>query len=546
MVRTIEASARQAGRLLASLALALALTGVTASGAVGNVLDDKYTLPAVFATTWHALTGGVEATYFDGRLLSEPWEDRPVKQWSTAGGNTARAVISRDLFAASAAGGQDGGARAHAYLGFVVEDPQNRSVVKVIADSKGAGSAGPPSDPSLQNGSYFRLAIYPANPVYDITLDRSEKLVVSADLPLPEAGNLDVFRAYAYVDVSYLPVEGGPPVCCRSLWGMLQLLNDSIVVDAGEGAGSIVTMHANPTIGVHPGATYVFELLAQAGPGSVAVIDPVLTPHPDNPDIVIKLSGAAADPNPTPIMDGITAESLQAMGIDPQPFIDLGFLPASSPPPAPPADSTAPVVVASATPGPNANGWNKGAVTVVLSASDDAGGSGVKEVRYALNGASSGSQVVSGDSASVTVSAEGVTTLTYFAVDNAGNAQGEQTLTVRIDKTAPTLAGLPAAGCSLWPPDHRLVDVGVVTVEDSMSGSAGAPVVTVTSSEPADGTGDSDLGPDALITVGAVQLRAERAGNGTGRIYTIEATASDLAGNTASATATCKVPHDRR
>jgi len=42
-----------------------------------------------------------------------------------------------------------------------------------------------------------------------------------------------------------------------------------------------------------------------------------------------------------------------------------------------------------------------------------------------------------------------------------------------------------------------------------------------------------------------VSLRAERAGNGNGRTYTISATATDAAGNTASATGTCVVPHDR-
>ena len=109
-----------------------------------------------------------------------------------------------------------------------------------------------------------------------------------------------------------------------------------------------------------------------------------------------------------------------------------------------------------------------------------------------------------------------------------------------------TLTGLPAAGCSLWPPDHRLVEVGLITAQDALSSTAGAPVVTVTSNEPASGTGDGDLEPDVVITSGAVWLRAERAGNGTGRVYTITATARDLAGNTASATATCKVPHDRR
>jgi hypothetical protein len=42
-----------------------------------------------------------------------------------------------------------------------------------------------------------------------------------------------------------------------------------------------------------------------------------------------------------------------------------------------------------------------------------------------------------------------------------------------------------------------------------------------------------------------VELRSERLGNGQGRVYTLTATATDLAGNVATATATCKVAHDQ-
>ena len=41
------------------------------------------------------------------------------------------------------------------------------------------------------------------------------------------------------------------------------------------------------------------------------------------------------------------------------------------------------------------------------------------------------------DSTSVAISAEGVTTRTYFARDAAGNEEEPNTLVVRIDRTAP-------------------------------------------------------------------------------------------------------------
>jgi len=40
-------------------------------------------------------------------------------------------------------------------------------------------------------------------------------------------------------------------------------------------------------------------------------------------------------------------------------------------------------------------------------------------------------------------------------------------------------------------------------------------------------------------------LRASRLGTGNGRVYTINATATDTAGNTSTSVAACVVPHDQ-
>lgn len=190
-------------------------------------------------------------------------------------------------------------------------------------------------------------------------------------------------------------------------------------------------------------------------------------------------------------------------------------------------------------------GWHRTAASVALAATDESGGSGVKEIRVSLAGAQTGGGVVPGADAAVLVSAEGTTTLTYFAVDHAGNQEAPRSLTVRIDRGQPVIAGLPAAGCGLWPPDHRLVHVVSVTASDPASGLApGSLVVTGASNEPDDGLGDGDMAPDIVIAGGLVRLRAERSGTGAGRVYTLTATARDAAGNTATATATCRVPHD--
>src|SRR5207245_592138 len=112
-----------------------------------------------------------------------------------------------------------------------------------------------------------------------------------------------------------------------------------------------------------------------------------------------------------------------------------------------------PTTRASVSPPPNAHGWNNDAVTVTMSAIDNAGGSGVKEIHYSLAGAETTSAIVAGDTATVKVTDEGATTVAYFAVDNAGNTESDHSLVVRIDRTPPriTCSATPAL---LWPPDH--------------------------------------------------------------------------------------------
>jgi hypothetical protein len=206
-----------------------------------------------------------------------------------------------------------------------------------------------------------------------------------------------------------------------------------------------------------------------------------------------------------------------------------------------------PTTTATPSPAPNALGWNKTNVTISLSAVDNSGGSGVKAINFSLSGAQGGGGVVAGSNAAVTISAEGTTILTYFATDNAGNREAPKTLTVRIDKTPPVISGLPAAGCTLWPANHQMVQVAMVTASDELSGLApGSLIVTAISSEAALQVGSGRTAADIVITGTSVQLRAERAGAGSGRVYTISASASDIAGNSATATAICTVPHDQR
>ncbi|MFL6210211.1 MAG: right-handed parallel beta-helix repeat-containing protein [Pyrinomonadaceae bacterium] len=103
-------------------------------------------------------------------------------------------------------------------------------------------------------------------------------------------------------------------------------------------------------------------------------------------------------------------------------------------------DQTPPVTTAQLSTPPNSAGWHKSEVTLMLSAADENGGTGVKEIVYSATGAQVVAQTTaSGATAALNITTEGATTVAYFARDNAGNAELAHTLTIKLDKTAPTV-----------------------------------------------------------------------------------------------------------
>ena len=239
-----------------------------------------------------------------------------------------------------------------------------------------------------------------------------------------------------------------------------------------------------------------------------------------------------------PLSLGAAEQAAAELGISPEAAVQLQRIAQATVAP----DLVAPATNASVSVLPNAAGWNNSAVTVSLSVADETNGSGVKQVSYTTSGAQAGGGAFARNG-SFTVNAEGTTTIRYFATDNAGNAELPRTLTVRIDATPPAISGLPE-GCTLWPPNHRMVDVATVSADGGASPLASFSVA-VASSEPANAaeadiaTAGAGLGPRT------VSVRAERSGKGGGRVYSITAQAADAAGNTARASANCVVPHNQ-
>jgi len=110
----------------------------------------------------------------------------------------------------------------------------------------------------------------------------------------------------------------------------------------------------------------------------------------------------------------------------------------------PPSDTTPPTTTVVQSPAPNAAGWNNQNVTLTFTATDNPNGSGVNRIEVSLAGAQAGAQTLPGTGGAVTVTAQGTTTVTYVAVDNLDNIEDPQSLTVKIDKTAPVVTP-PAA-----------------------------------------------------------------------------------------------------
>ena len=160
-------------------------------------------------------------------------------------------------------------------------------------------------------------------------------------------------------------------------------------------------------------------------------------------------------------------------------------------------DTTPPSTSANAEPGPNANGWNAGPVTVTLSSADNSGGSGVASIQYTTTGAQAGSGSSPTTPAIVGITAEGVTTLGYFAADRAGNVEPPKSLAVRIDTIAPTsgATATPAANAAGW-------NAGPVTLAlDATDGGSGIASIAYATSGAQAGSGS--LAAPGPITVAA-------------------------------------------
>ncbi|WP_270888869.1 OmpL47-type beta-barrel domain-containing protein [Pedococcus sp. 5OH_020] len=224
-------------------------------------------------------------------------------------------------------------------------------------------------------------------------------------------------------------------------------------------------------------------------------------------------------------------------------------------------DNTAPTATGALTPAPNGAGWNKSDVIVTWSGADT-GGSGVKSVTPATD----------------TVTIDGTVTKTATVTDNVGNTATSSPVTVKLDKTAPTITGsrTPAANANGWNNTDVTVSFapadatsGVKTSSNptTLTGSAANQSVTGTVTDNADNTASTTVSGISIDKVaptlsGSPTTPANGAGwyngdvavawtaadalsgttnppnstiTGEGTALTSSATATDKAGNTTNA-----------
>lgn len=141
----------------------------------------------------------------------------------------------------------------------------------------------------------------------------------------------------------------------------------------------------------------------------------------------------------------------------------------STAPAAPPKDTTAPSISHTVSPVPNAAGWNKSDATVTFSCADETGGSGLASC--VADGGTTASKTISTETNGTLVSGT--------ATDKAGN-KATDSVTVKLDKTAPTITATAngAKNAAGWYKDDVTVSY---TANDALSGISGVPASKVLS-----------------------------------------------------------------
>lgn len=128
-----------------------------------------------------------------------------------------------------------------------------------------------------------------------------------------------------------------------------------------------------------------------------------------------------------------------------------------------------------------------------------------------------------------------------YSIDYANGA-----IVVTPDNRPPDCTNAAPTVASLWPPDHSLMPVAIQGITDADGDPVGVTITSISQDEPLDAPGSGNTCPDAAgVGTATAQLRAERTGNGDGRVYHIGFVARDGRGGECQSQVTVCVPHDQ-
>ncbi len=205
-------------------------------------------------------------------------------------------------------------------------------------------------------------------------------------------------------------------------------------------------------------------------------------------------------------------------------------------------DNIAPVTTSNLTPQNTngQNGWYTTNVAVNLSASDNC--AGIDSIEYSTDGG----QTWQPYTGAFNINNEGTTTVLYRSEDKAGNTETNNSITVKIDKTAPTFT-LSATPSRIFPPNGQMVNVSINgEATDSSSGLADVTYVVTDEYGTQLSIPIRTLSGNSLTWVDSLAVEARREGNDRdGRLYKVVATVRDVAGNTTTSSTDIVVAHDQ-
>ena len=123
---------------------------------------------------------------------------------------------------------------------------------------------------------------------------------------------------------------------------------------------------------------------------------------------------------------------------------------------------------------------------------------------------------------------------------------GTTSSTVVTTGSTPDCSGAAASAGVIWPPNHTMVSETIVGVTDPFNLPLAIVVTGIMQDESVAAIGSGNTSPDGTgIGTSTAQIRAERAGPGTGRIYFISFSATNTVGAECTGSVSVFVPHDQ-